>query len=408
MKHLIEQNKSHLLWIKVFKNHDNIVKNIVDTLNIDKIIILSWMKNVWKINIIKEMLTRTKLIDNVFYFNKENDTKNEVLDSEKLNILYSVYVWLYNIPKIIILEDVSKIEWIKDFIPKFYKQKIKIVIIWNNLKIKWIKEIEILPENISDEREIDKELKYWLLNDINYFNDINYLNNLKYKNTIYLQERILTLLKNDIILKDIFISFWVKNFNLYNHTLSYLAKTNKFTSLRDLQKKLNLFQNISIKTTIDYIDFSLQAKIIKRVYNYDIKTEKIISSQAKYYFTDLWIRNNLVNFEFNKTILLENYIFNELQRKWYKVHAWKSWNFEFTFIAEKIHHENNEKINKIYIHISKETEKDEIKRERKKLNKIPDDYKKYLIVENLDNFKFKKYEVDNVKIIWVEKFLGGS
>ena len=399
MEYLIEQNKDDLSKIKVFKNHNIIIKNIVDILNVDKIIILSWLKNVWKTNIIKELLTKTNLINNVFYFNKELDTKNQIYNTEELKILFNVYVWLYNIPKIIILKDVSKIEWIKTFIPKYYKQKIKIIIIWNNLKIQWVKEVEILPENISEEREIEKELKYWLLNDINYFCDINYLSNLKYKNTIFMQERILTLLKNDIILKDIFINFWIKNVNLYNYTLSYLAKNNIFTSLRELQKNLNLYDKISIKTTIDYIDYSLQAKIIKRIYNYDIKTEKIISSQAKYYFTDLWIRNSLTNFEFNNTILIENFIFLELQKKWYKIYAWKNWNFEFSFIAE---------INgsKIYIHISRETIKDEIKKERKKLNKIPGNHKIFLIVDNLESYKFKKSKYDNLKMIWVEKFLG--
>jgi predicted AAA+ superfamily ATPase len=75
--------------------------------------------------------------------------------------------------------------------------------------------------------------------------------------------------------------------NLYNYILSYLAKINKFSSLRELQKKLSSYEKISVKTTIDYIDYSLQAKIIKKIYNYNLKTKKIISSQAKYYFTDL-------------------------------------------------------------------------------------------------------------------------
>ena len=129
MEYLIEQNKDDLSKIKVFKNHNIIIKNIVDILNVDKIIILSWLKNVWKTNIIKELLTKTNLINNVFYFNKELDTKNQIYNTEELKILFNVYVWLYNIPKIIILKDVSKIEWIKTFIPKYYKQKIKIIII---------------------------------------------------------------------------------------------------------------------------------------------------------------------------------------------------------------------------------------------------------------------------------------
>jgi predicted AAA+ superfamily ATPase len=68
--------------------------------------------------------------------------------------------------------------------------------------------------------------------------------------------------------------------------MSYLANNNIFLSLRDLQKNLDNVINISLKTTIDYVDFSLQAKILKRVYKFDIKTNKPITSKAKYYFTD--------------------------------------------------------------------------------------------------------------------------
>jgi len=73
---------------------------------------------------------------------------------------------------------------------------------------------------------------------------------------------------------------------LYNFVISYLAKNNSFTSLRELHKNLNSINKISLKTVIDYIDFSIKAKIIKRVYKIDLKTNKKITTKAKYYFTD--------------------------------------------------------------------------------------------------------------------------
>jgi predicted AAA+ superfamily ATPase len=73
---------------------------------------------------------------------------------------------------------------------------------------------------------------------------------------------------------------------LYIFTITFLSKNNYFYSLRELQKKLNEINKISLKTTIDYIDFSIQSKIIKRCYKYDIKNEKEITSKAKYYFND--------------------------------------------------------------------------------------------------------------------------
>jgi predicted AAA+ superfamily ATPase len=69
-------------------------------------------------------------------------------------------------------------------------------------------------------------------------------------------------------------------------TITFIAKNSILFSLRDLHKQLDYINNISLKTTIDYIDFSIQAKIIKRCYKYDIKNNKEISSKAKYYFND--------------------------------------------------------------------------------------------------------------------------
>jgi predicted AAA+ superfamily ATPase len=73
---------------------------------------------------------------------------------------------------------------------------------------------------------------------------------------------------------------------LYNLVIIYIANINIFTSLRELQREIEKIENISLKTLIDYIDFSIKSKIIKQVYQYDIKKDKIISSKSKYYFTD--------------------------------------------------------------------------------------------------------------------------
>jgi predicted AAA+ superfamily ATPase len=68
--------------------------------------------------------------------------------------------------------------------------------------------------------------------------------------------------------------------------MTYLAHNNTYTSLRDLHKKLDNIQSISLKTVIDYVDFSIQEKILKRVYKYDLKNNKTITSKGKYYFSD--------------------------------------------------------------------------------------------------------------------------
>jgi len=101
-----------------------------------------------------------------------------------------------------------------------------------------------------------------------------------------LKEKFLKLTISDIFLNSIFKTFSVKSINLYTFTITFLSKNNIFLSLRDLHKKLDKTNKISLKTTIDYIDFSLQSKILKRCYRYDIKNKNEITSKAKYYFTD--------------------------------------------------------------------------------------------------------------------------
>ncbi len=362
------------------------LKFLADILNKEKLVILSWLRNIWKLNFIKEFINKTWSSINYFYLNKSNDNENIIKTNKDLNTLLNDYVQLYKNPKIIILQNISNIEWVKKFISKIYKLNYKVIIIWNDIQISGIKEIEILNSPKINNQNIENIIKYWSLNDA------------RLVQTKYLKEKILKLITNDIFLNDIFKKHSVKSIDLYNQSITYLAKNNIFLSLRDLQKNIELIQWISLKTTIDYIDFSLQAKIIKRCYRYDIKTKKEISSKAKYYFTDNWIRNSLSQFKLEKNILIENLIFNKLQYNKYKIYSGLNWTFYFTFYWKK-------KNENIFIHISKQTTKEEIKKEINKLNKIKKDWKKYLLVENLEKLGIKKVQYDNVEIMEILEFL---
>jgi hypothetical protein len=66
-----------------------------------------------------------------------------------------------------------------------------------------------------------------------------------------------------------------------------------------------------------------------------------------------------------KNTLLENFIFNELFILGYDIYGGLNGKFEFTFIAE-----DREKKEKIYVHLSKASLKDELVKEVNKLLKI--------------------------------------
>ena len=369
-----------------YKIDKKIIEQTTNILNNDKLIIISWMRKIWKINFIKNLINITKTNNNYFYFNKSDDLENKIKNNLDILNLLNNYVQLYKIPKIIILQNISKIEWIKKFISYLYKNKYKVILLWNDIQISWIKEIEIKTKLNINSENLNTTLKYW------------WLDLIKNIDNIYIKESILDITKNDIFLNSIFKDFSVKSIDLYIFTITFLAKYNKFNSLRELQKELNQINKISLKTVIDYIDFSIQAKIIKRCYKYDLKNKNIITSKAKYYFNDNWIRNSLANFNINNVLLLENLIYNILDYNNYKVFSGLNWKFEFSFYWEK-------EAEKIFIHISKTEKKEDFKKEINKLNKIKIDWVKYLLVKNFESLKIKKTKYDNVIILEINDFL---
>lgn len=385
----IKRKNFFILDKNSYYNTDNKnIKKVVDILNKDRLIIIKWIKNIWKINFIKEFIEKTKISKNYFYFNKSKDVENNISVSQDLENLLNEYIKLYKIPKIIILQDISKIDWIKNFIWKIYKEKYKIILIWNTIKIWWIKEIEIFANIELNIENLETSLKYWTINEI-----VNI-------NFDELKEKYLNLITSDIILNNIVINYWIKNLYLYNLTITYLSYYNNFISLRELHKKLDNIQNISLKTVIDYIDFSLQEKIIKKMNIYNLKTNKKIKSKVKYYFSNNWIRNSLSNFELTKDILVENLIYNILEKNDYKIYWGLNWNFEFTFFWK-----NKETKQKIYIHISNKTNEVELKKEVNKFFKIKDEYIKYILVEDIEKLKLSERKFGSVKILEIDDFL---
>lgn len=383
---------------KYTKTNWKYLEKIIKIVEIDKLVIVSWMKNIWKTNFIKELINKTNANNNFFHYNVKNDLNNHIKTGEDLFLLLNEYIKLYKIPNYIILENISNIEWIEYFITKVHDLNYNTILIWNNIHIWGIKEIEILNTYEITDNNISEKLKYWSLNEISLLNNDE------------LKKKFLQLITNDIFVNEIFISFWVKNINLYNFTLSYLSYYNNFFSLRELQRNLDKIKNISLKTVIDYVDFSLQVKIIKKVYKFDLKNNKEITTKAKYYFTDNWIRNSLSEFQTNKKTLIENLIFNKLEYNNYKIYSWLNWKFDFSFywIKEK---KNSHLIKSIYIHISEETKKEELKKEVNKLLKIwkkkwdNELCKKYLLVESIDKLGIKKLKYDNVEIVEINNFL---
>ena len=79
-------------------------------------------------------------------------------------------------------------------------------------------------------------------------------------------------------------------------------------------------QSITDKTISVYISHLLDAYIIREAMRYDVKGRKYIGSNSKYYFSDIGLRNAIINFRQQEPAhIMENVIYNELVGRGYSV-----------------------------------------------------------------------------------------
>ena len=69
-------------------------------------------------------------------------------------------------------------------------------------------------------------------------------------------------------------------------------------------------------TISSYLAYLQESFIIQKADRYDINGRKYIGTPSKYYYTDLGLRNSLLNFrQYEETHLMENAIYDEYVRK---------------------------------------------------------------------------------------------
>lgn len=96
-------------------------------------------------------------------------------------------------------------------------------------------------------------------------------------------------------------------------------------SLTNPTRLANTFQSVKgvkIKsdTISNYLDCFIDAYILNMAYRYDIKGRSYIDSPLKYYFTDIGLRNALLNFrQQEENHIMENIIYNELKARGFNV-----------------------------------------------------------------------------------------
>lgn len=148
--------------------------------------------------------------------------------------------------------------------------------------------------------------------------------------------------------------------------------------------------NIDSVTISRYLGYMQDAFLIEKAERYDVKGKKYIGSLAKYYFTDIGLRNAILGLrQQEETHIMENIIYNELRRRGYKVDVgmveqrfvdndgkWQRKQLEVDFVV-------NEGNQRYYIQSALALpDEEKRKQEMGSLLRINDSFKKIIIVKD--------------------------
>ena len=186
-----------------------------------------------------------------------------------------------------------------------------------------------------------------------------------------------------IVVKDIIQRNNIKDTNLLNMILAFLMDNiaNPFSARSIVAALKQEGINTTIETVIAYIDYIKKAMVVYSAQRYDIKGKKLLTTNEKYYTVDLGLRNCVKasgEIDYNK--LYENIVYLDLLYRGYDVKVGKTDDYEIDFIAYK--GSDTLYVQVCYLLASTET----VEREFGNLQRIKDNYPKYVISGDLPDF----------------------
>ena len=186
-----------------------------------------------------------------------------------------------------------------------------------------------------------------------------------------------------IVVKDIIQRNNIKDTNLLNMILAFLMDNiaNPFSARSIVAALKQEGINTTVETVIAYIDYIKKAMVVYSAQRYDIKGKKLLTTNEKYYTVDLGLRNCVKasgEIDYNK--LYENIIYLELLYRGYDVKVGKTDDYEIDFVAYK--GSDTLYVQVCYLLASTET----VEREFGNLERIKDNYPKYVISSDLPDF----------------------
>lgn len=186
-----------------------------------------------------------------------------------------------------------------------------------------------------------------------------------------------------IVVKDVIQRNNIKDTALLNKVLAFLMDNiaNPFSARSIVAALKQDGVNTTVDTVIAYIDYIKKAMVVYSAQRYDIKGKKLLTTNEKYYAVDLGLRNCVkASSEIDYNKLYENIVYLELLCRGYDVKVGKTDDYEIDFVAYK--GSDILYVQVCYLLASPET----VEREFGNLERIRDNYPKYVISGDLPDF----------------------
>ena len=201
----------------------------------------------------------------------------------------------------------------------------------------------------------------------------------------------LSQLDTTVYLRDILERNNIRNSEEFEELLKIIASSiGAPCNPTKLSNTFKSLKNITIysQTIANYLSYAQDAFLVEKALRYNIKGKKYINTLAKYYFSDMGLRNAFTDFrQIEETHLMENVIYNELRMRGFQVDAGsveayirdkngtaKRVQYEIDFVA-------NQGDIRYYIQSALDIPDDaKMAQETESFNRIDDSFKKVLIV----------------------------
>ncbi len=194
--------------------------------------------------------------------------------------------------------------------------------------------------------------------------------------------------------------------NVLASSVGSLTNSTKLSNTFDTERHINIANE-----TIDaYIGYFIEAFLIQKAERYDVKGRKYIKTPVKYYYSDVGLRNARLGFrQLEETHLMENVLYNDLVRRGYDV--------DVGVVEQNVRTDEGKNVRKqlevdfvvnrgderCYIQSAVSVDdQDKRKQETASLIRIPDSFRKIVVVKDYIKPWIDEY---GIQYIGIEDFL---